>query len=184
MPTTKTTTKTTQKSETSSLQKLYRQVAKAMHPDLGTDDKDRARRNTFMARANEAYEKGSEASLKTILHDFGVKDAVAHHKATADADGKVKAEEVKTTKVKAPKTPKVAKVKKMSGLDAVAEVLKGRTKPMTLPDIFKEMVEKGIMNLGGKTPIATLNSAIHAEMKKKGKDSRFAKAGVGLFILA
>jgi hypothetical protein len=184
MPTTtKTTTKATEAANAkASVQKLWRQVAKAIHPDLGTNDADKARRNIYMARANEAYKKGNEASLKTILHEFGVSDAVAHH---AKAEAKTpKADEPKTPKAKTPKTPKAAKAKKMSGLDAVAEVLKGRTKPMKMGEIFEEMKEKGIMNLHGKTPEATLNAAIHAEMKKKGDKSRFAKAGVGLFILA
>ena len=52
------------------LKRLYRDVAKAMHPDLANDDEERVHRHAFMARANEAYEKGSEQRLADILHEW------------------------------------------------------------------------------------------------------------------
>lgn len=50
------------------LKKLYRDVAKHVHPDLGTNDEDRRRRHQFMADANRAYQAGDETGLWTILH--------------------------------------------------------------------------------------------------------------------
>ena len=38
------------------LKRLYRDVAKAMHPDLADNDEERGHRHVFMSRANEAYE--------------------------------------------------------------------------------------------------------------------------------
>ena len=38
---------------TDRLKNLYREVAKAVHPDLGTDEEERARRNKFMADGNQ-----------------------------------------------------------------------------------------------------------------------------------
>ncbi len=52
------------------LKKLYRDVAKSIHPDLATDDDDRARRQRFMAEANQAYEEGNEIRLGEILHEW------------------------------------------------------------------------------------------------------------------
>jgi hypothetical protein len=52
------------------LKNLYREVARRIHPDLATDEADRARRQRFMAWANRAYEEGDEASLKTILEEY------------------------------------------------------------------------------------------------------------------
>jgi hypothetical protein len=49
------------------LKQLYREVAKRVHPDLATDDTDRARRTRMMAEANRAYEMGDEARLRAIL---------------------------------------------------------------------------------------------------------------------
>ena len=52
------------------LKKLYRDVAKSLHPDLATDDDDRARRQRFMAEANQAYEEGNETRLREILREW------------------------------------------------------------------------------------------------------------------
>jgi hypothetical protein len=52
------------------LRAIYIQVAKAVHPDLTTDESERARRHKYMAAANEAYEQGDIERLKTILHEW------------------------------------------------------------------------------------------------------------------
>jgi hypothetical protein len=49
------------------LKKLYRDVAKRIHPDLATDEVERLRRQKLMAEANLAYENGDAAQLQTIL---------------------------------------------------------------------------------------------------------------------
>ncbi len=51
-----------------SLKKLYREVAKRIHPDLTTDKAERLRRQQLMAEANQAYENGDEERLRAILH--------------------------------------------------------------------------------------------------------------------
>lgn len=53
-----------------SLKQLYRQVAKVIHPDLTTDEEERARRQRIMAEANRAYEQGDENKLLSILHEW------------------------------------------------------------------------------------------------------------------
>jgi hypothetical protein len=53
-----------------SLKKLYREIAKRIHPDLTTDEKERGRRNQVMAEANRAYEQGDEAKLRQILDEW------------------------------------------------------------------------------------------------------------------
>ena len=53
-----------------SLKKLYREVAKTMHPDLADDDQNRAHRHQYMIRANEAYEAGNEAKLLEVFEDW------------------------------------------------------------------------------------------------------------------
>lgn len=52
------------------LKKIFRDVAKQVHPDLATSDDDRARRQALMAEANLAYEQGDEAKLLRILHEW------------------------------------------------------------------------------------------------------------------
>ncbi len=55
---------------TENLKKLFREVAKRIHPDLATNDADRAQRQKLMAEANLAYENGDEAKLRRILADW------------------------------------------------------------------------------------------------------------------
>jgi peptidoglycan hydrolase CwlO-like protein len=55
---------------TENLKKLFREVAKRIHPDLATNDADRARRAKLMADANLAYENGDETKLRSILADW------------------------------------------------------------------------------------------------------------------
>jgi hypothetical protein len=49
------------------LKRLYRDVARRIHPDLTADRDDRAKRQELMADANQAYEQGDEARLAKIL---------------------------------------------------------------------------------------------------------------------
>jgi hypothetical protein len=52
------------------LKRLYREVAKRIHPDLATDERERKRRHELMSEANRAYEEGDEARLEAILRDW------------------------------------------------------------------------------------------------------------------
>ncbi|MBM4307840.1 MAG: molecular chaperone DnaJ [Deltaproteobacteria bacterium] len=52
------------------LKKLYREVAKSVHPDLANGEDDRVRRQRLMAVANQAYEEGDEARLEAILREW------------------------------------------------------------------------------------------------------------------
>jgi hypothetical protein len=52
------------------LKRLYREIAKRVHPDLATDDAERAKRNQVMADVNRAYANGDEARLRAILDEW------------------------------------------------------------------------------------------------------------------
>jgi hypothetical protein len=49
------------------VRKLFRDVAKAVHPDLASDEQARDRRHSLMIEANRAYALGDEARLRSIL---------------------------------------------------------------------------------------------------------------------
>jgi hypothetical protein len=51
------------------LKSLFREVVKRVHPDLTTDEAERARRQVLMAEANHAYSVGNEAELRALLTD-------------------------------------------------------------------------------------------------------------------
>jgi hypothetical protein len=52
------------------LTRLYRTLAKLVHPDLGTDPADRARRTKFMTEVNLAFQAGDEARLQALLNEW------------------------------------------------------------------------------------------------------------------
>jgi len=52
------------------LKRLYREVAKRIHPDLAKDSADLERRTRFMADANRAYEAGDAEALQRILDEY------------------------------------------------------------------------------------------------------------------
>ena len=108
----------------------------------------------------------------------------------------------KTTKT-APKTPKTKKAakakaapksaakskpakeavpKRLSALNAAAKVLADAKEPMACKELIEAMQKKGLWTSpGGKTPAATLYSAIIREIAVKGKDARFTKTERGRF---
>src|SRR5687767_15001271 len=76
----------------------------------------------------------------------------------------------KATKAKAPKE------KKVSAIDAAAQVLAGAKEPMTAKEMIETMAKRALWTSpGGKTPHATLYSAIIREIATKGKAARFVK---------
>jgi hypothetical protein len=72
--------------------------------------------------------------------------------------------------------------KKPSALDAAARVLAEEHRPMGCQEMIGAMAIKGYWTSpGGKTPAATLYSAILREIDTKGDASRFVKVGKGQF---
>lgn len=55
---------------TEALQKLYRQAARELHPDLTTDEGEKARRQKAMAEVNKAYEECDEERIRQILDEW------------------------------------------------------------------------------------------------------------------
>ena len=96
-------------------------------------------------------------------------EAAAEAATTAKPEGKAKA-----------KRP--PKEKKMSALDAAAKVLAEAGQPMNCQEMIDAMADKGLWKSpGGKTPQATLYSAILREINTKGKEARFKKTERGKF---
>ena len=111
---------------------------------------------------------------------------------------KSKAPKAQTTKAakppKAPKADKPAKGSKakaskadgkLSAIDAAAKVLGESKGPMSTKEMIEAMAAKKYWTSpGGKTPAATLYSAILREIQTKGKEARFTKTERGKFALA
>jgi hypothetical protein len=52
------------------LKRLFREVAKRIHPDFAKDSVDLQRRTRLMAEANHAYETGDDEALRRILDEY------------------------------------------------------------------------------------------------------------------
>lgn len=73
--------------------------------------------------------------------------------------------------------------KKMSALDAAAKILGEAEMPLNTKMIVERMIAQGLWVTRGRTPSATLYSAVIREIAVKGDQSRFKKTDRGLFIL-
>ena len=74
------------------------------------------------------------------------------------------------------------KEKKLSALDAAAKVLGETGQAMTCQEMIAQMTAKGYWNSPkGRTPAATLYSAVLREIAAKGKEARFVKTERGKF---
>ena len=83
---------------------------------------------------------------------------------------------------KADAKPEPSAPKRLSALDAAAQVLAEAGTEMSAREMIKAMADQGLWTSpGGKTPDATLYSAIGREISAKGADSRFTKTGRGRF---
>jgi len=105
-------------------------------------------------------------------------------KATAKKAAPKKASTAKSAakKTKAASANGEAKDKKLSALDAAAKVLADTKQAMNCKELIEALAAKKLWTSpGGKTPHATLYSAIAREIATKGKDARFKKADRGKF---
>ena len=105
------------------------------------------------------------------------------------ADSKRFLKEIKTEKTvtskgaKTERTPLQRPDGTVSGLQAAYLVLKDATEPLNVRQIMERINERGLANLAGKTPGATVSAAIQREVLAKGTESRFIKTGKGFFAV-
>lgn len=88
----------------------------------------------------------------------------------------------KSTKPAEAKPAKQPATKRLSALDAAVKVLSESKEPLNAKQMIEVMEQKKYWSSPvGKTPHATLYSAILREMNTKGKDARFKKTERGKF---
>ncbi|MEQ8790103.1 MAG: winged helix-turn-helix domain-containing protein [Pirellulaceae bacterium] len=104
-------------------------------------------------------------------------------KATVKKPAPKKASTTKPAKKTKPAATKGdANAKKLSAIDAAAKVLATAKEPMNCKELIETLAAKKLWTSpGGKTPHATLYSAILREISTKGKDARFKKTERGKF---
>jgi restriction system protein len=80
-------------------------------------------------------------------------------------------------------TEEEAKARKLSLLDAAVEVMKQLDEPLGAKDLTVKVIGLGLWSTKGKTPEATLYSALIREIANKGEQARFKKVSRGRFAL-
>jgi hypothetical protein len=109
----------------------------------------------------------------------------AKPKAAPDSPGPEAPAPEREASKKATHRKKAAGEKKLSAIDAAAKVLAEAGKAMNCQELITVMAEKGLWTSpGGKTPSATLYSAILRELQTKGSEARFRKTERGKFTAA
>ena len=111
--------------------------------------------------------------------------------AAAPAKGKrgkakaaVEATTTKTPRAKTATTSAGDDAEKLSAIDAAAKVLAETNEPLNCKQMIEAMAAKGYWSSpGGKTPHATLYSAILREITAKGNEARFKKTERGHFTI-
>jgi len=129
---------------------------------------------------------GSTASglAKDKLSDGVKRDLAAIDQKLATPDPKLDADVEAAKKARAEKKAKAAKPKgerRPSLLSLAAEVLAEAKTPMDCKSIVEKVLAKGTWKTSGKTPAATLYSAIIREIGKLGDKARFRKTDRGQF---
>jgi hypothetical protein len=129
--------------------------------------------------------KTQEGATETIHAGGGILIDVVEPKKKPAAKAAKPAKAKPATKATKPAKVKPAddaKPKKLSAIDAAAKVLGEHGQPMNCKEMIEAMSAKQYWTSpGGKTPHATLYSAILREIATKGKDSRFTKTERGKF---
>ncbi len=125
------------------------------------------------------------AATETTVTTTGNLTVVEVPPATVETIGSTTEKPARGRKKATPKEqPAETTGKTLSQLDAAIKVLGEATEPLTTKEMVEVMVAKNLWTSpGGKTPHATLYSAILRELQNKGDASRFVKTDRGHFQL-
>jgi hypothetical protein len=144
-----------------------------------------AKKNATKARAKRTEAAPAQTAQPDQLAAAPVEQATdqapIEQMPATEADTATSAEKPKG-KGRAKNQKPAPKPNKLSAIDAAAKVLADAGQPMNCQEMIDAMAAKGYWaSPGGKTPAATLYSAILREIGKKGKESRFTKTERGKF---
>lgn len=141
---------------------------------------NKAKSHGAIATRRRAGESAPDAAARGEAPRVAPTPAAMPDTPTNDADA-AKARGVRSAKRS--RTSRTAPAKRLSGLDAAVQVLGQTGKPLNSADLLERIQSRRLWKTDGKTPRATLVAAMLREIKFKGRESRFRKAGRGLFAL-
>jgi hypothetical protein len=153
--------------------KLPRQLRREVNvPQTKADDSDGA-----------AETAESEPSVSGPPPETDTESPVAATGADRGAKAARKSKATKATKRATQAKRGQTEAKPPTGLDAAARVLEESKGPMACREIVKMAFEKGYWKSDGKTPHATIYSAMIREIATRGEQSRFEKVQRGKFAI-
>ena len=143
------------------------------------------KKSTKSAKPTTQVKKDAKGRFWLVPKDGGAEQGPFDTKKQAlDAKAGAPAPKVgdKPSKPAKAKKTQEPKAKKVGALDAASQVLAASKEPLNCKAMIEAMAKKGLWTSpGGKTPHATLYSAIIREIAVKGKESRFVKSDRGQF---
>ena len=153
---------------------LQSEVANAEVPPATEDETITSMRNAKPARKRKAKAEANDAIVATDETNAGTDETIVAKTARA------RKERDETDAALQMFHP----ARKLSQLDAAIQVLGEATEPLTTKQMVEAMITKNLWaSPGGKTPHATLYSAILRELQTKGDAARFVKTDRGHFQL-
>jgi hypothetical protein len=139
---------------------------------------EKARKEALaVTSANIARIEAAENGLAAPTTD-GTSDAVPVDQLTKPSKPK---KDEKSKAEKPAKAPKEKPARQPSLLDHAVEILKKAKEPMTCKEITEAVMKSTDWTTNGKTPWATLYSAVIREIAEKKAESRFKKMDRGMF---
>src|SRR5262245_26212087 len=140
-----------------------------------------SKKTTKMTKPAAQVKKDAKGRFWLVPKDGGIEQGPFDTKKQA-LDAKAVAPAPKAEKPTKAKKAKEPKAKKLCAIDAAAQVLAASKRPMNAKEMIEAMTAKALWTSpGGKTPHATLYSAIIREIALKGKEARFVKKDRGKF---
>ncbi len=171
-------------------QKLRNKIAPAPGPGSKTDSTGKPASTSGGASGGAVKKKLTAAERRALLakHKADQENARLRDEREASPEGMSASEQAMASSAgkKRAKQDATPQDKKLSLIDAAVQVLGDAKDPMNTKQMVETITERGLWSprSGGKTPHATLYSAILREIQKKGADARFTKVGRGQFTLA
>lgn len=131
---------------TDDLKRLYREVAKRIHPDLCSDERQRTRREKLMADANRAYEEGDEARLRDILMEWEASPEAVEEETVA-------AELVRT-------------IRKIAQIRNRLEAIKSEIEAITASDLFDLHMKSETASMEGRDLLYEMAAQVGEKISK------------------
>ncbi len=162
--------------------RIHIKSAQRLRSAAGEPAKEAAKPDAPKPDAKAAAPKGDKLpSSKTKTKVAAVAKEAAPDATRAKRGGDAAKDAAKPRPATKPKGD--AKPKRVSAIDAAAQVLQNAGSPMNTKAMVTAMQDQGLWSSpAGKTPHATLYSAIIREITTKGTDARFRKVERGRFV--